>query len=164
MYCKIIVSVFFILSQTAILFGQTFEFAYDDSGNRKSRNLVTEPLKSGTVNFPVLNPKDLELSKGLESVESKRIESKASIETEEGKINTLIYPNPTSGILKIEILNMPLGSKTEARLYDLSGNELIVRKNLELLSEITVSHLKVGIYILRVRVNEKLFDWKVIKE
>ena len=121
-------------------------------------NLVTEQLKSGTVNFPVLNPK------GLESVESKSIESKASVETEEGKINTLIYPNPTSGVLKIEILNMPLGSKTEARLYDLSGNELIVRKNLELLSEITVSHLKGGIYILRVRVNEKLFDWKVIKE
>jgi hypothetical protein len=58
---------------------------------------------------------------------------------------------------------MPLNSISELRLYDLSGNEIVMKKNIENHTEIDITRFIDGIYILRVKINEKTFDWKVIK-
>lgn len=146
---SLVVSIMFL--STYCLQGQKISFDYDNSGNRIERMLVTEGLKSGSVEFPVTDPDNLP---------AEEIKKEELIQ---GELSAVVYPNPNKGIIKISISNMPLNSATEAILYDLSGIELKVEKNLESYNEMDVSHLKDGIYILRIRVNEKLFDWKIVK-
>jgi hypothetical protein len=142
------------------IIGQTVMFTYDQNGNRLTRSLVVEQLQSSSVSFPVINQKLLrsstEFSKTKES-------AKGSSENETGKLKTLVYPNPTKGLIRIDISNMPKNSRNEIRLFDLSGNQLLIEKNSESYSEIDINSFKDGIYILRIKVNEQIFDWKVIK-
>jgi hypothetical protein len=162
---KKIIPVILVLFQSVKLLGQSVEFTYDDNGNRLSRTITVELLKSGTVQFPFLNPKSLksispELAKTKESEIAKSVKEG---ESEEGEISTLVYPNPNKGLIKIDISNMPLKSKNEMRLYNLSGTELTVKRNFDSYSEIDISQFKDGIYILRIKINESIYDWKVIK-
>jgi hypothetical protein len=130
------------------LLSQSIEFNYDESGNRVSRTLITEQLKSGKIDFPVSDPQNL---KAVDQIPT------------EGEINAKVYPNPNKGLIKIDVANMPLDPVTELSLYGLSGNQLLIRRNFDSYSEIDISHLKNGIYILRIKINETLFDWKIIK-
>jgi hypothetical protein len=157
MHIRRLLPLVLILIRVSILYGQTYEYAYDNNGNRISRSLVVEELQSRSVSFPVINQKDL---KQLENAVKEGLQEYNS---EEGEISTLVYPNPNKGLLKIDISNMPIESKAELRLYDLSGTEMIIKKDLENYSELNINYLKNGIYILRIKVNDKLFDFKVIK-
>jgi hypothetical protein len=166
-----------ILLTVMNLFGQRVDFVYDDSGNRDTTKIViVEQLKSNSVTFPVVNPKSLQstenaLAGGPEEISGSQNEnqksldnsSNTSIKQEEGEIITLIYPNPSKGLIKIDISNIPLNSITEMKLYDLSGLEKSSKRNFESHSEIDISQLKDGIYILRIKINEKIFDWKIVK-
>jgi Secretion system C-terminal sorting domain len=147
-----IIPIILLLFQPIDFFGQSIEFSYDANGNRLSRTLVVERLKSATIQFPVTDPKSLN-----------PVDNKVALVPEEGEINAVVYPNPNKGLIKIDITNMPLNSNKELRLYDLSGAELIVKRNFESYSEMDISRFKDGIYILRIKINEKVFDWKVIK-
>jgi hypothetical protein len=147
MKTKIVSVIFIIFLSIGFLNGQTVSFTYDDSGNRNSRTV--QPLKAA-VQFPVVNPKNL-------------LVEEAKAELIEGELSTLVYPNPSKGLIKIDILNMPLDARTEARFYDLSGKQQMVIRNFESSSEIDISKLKDGIYILRIKINERAFDWKVVK-
>lgn len=85
------------------------------------------------------------------------------IQLDEDEIKIKIYPNPTRGQLRIEISNMPMQASGEMRLYDLNGNELVNINPLEPSSVLDISFYSDGIYILRMRINETIFDYKVIK-
>jgi hypothetical protein len=171
MNLKRIILLSLVLFQLSNLFCQNVDFSYDDNGNRISRILTVEQLKQNTVVFPVINPKSLKILenvKGSEGTEySKDSETEAStterIRSEDGKIVILIYPNPTKGIIKIDISNMPPESNSEMRLYDLSGMELVVKRNFDSFSEIDISLFKDGIYILRIKINDRMTDWKIVK-
>jgi hypothetical protein len=158
------------------LFGQRVEFTYDDNGNRLTRTIIVEQLQSNTVTFPVINPKSLitaenemanELEAGttLQKDNAGAVEglTRESLKPEEEKIVTIIYPNPSIGLIKIDITNLPLNSINEMRLYDLAGLEKLVKRNFDNHVEIDISHLRDGIYILRIKINGSTFDWKVIK-
>lgn len=160
-----IISVFFIifLSINSLLgqanppprgggVSQTIKYTYDGNGNRTSRILLVEQLGSKGLNFPVEKVEDLPV-----------INKEEELIKTEGELSTLVYPNPNKGLIKIDISFMPLNSKTEARIYDLSGIEQLVKRNFESSSEIDINHLKDGIYILRIKVNESVFDWKIVK-
>jgi hypothetical protein len=144
-----LVIIFFFLSFFC-LHGQTISYTYDNNGNRKTRQLDVQKLRSNSIQFPVVNQKNLR----EEAVKEKVIE---------GEMKTVVYPNPTKGLLKIDITNMPLNSKTEAKVYDLNGTEQMSKRNFDSSSELDISRLKDGIYILRIKVNETIIDWKVIK-
>lgn len=169
-YLKIIPAIF-ILLKTVNLSGQTVQFDYDSNGNRTSRSiLIAEEVQSRSVSFPVnpesLSPKFIDnKTKGANNKDSENAKSTEleEIISEDSQIKTLIFPNPTKGLLKIEISNLPTDSKNEMRLYDMNGIELIVQKNLESFSELDINHLKDGLYILRIRINSQLFDFKIIK-
>jgi len=157
MYLRRIIPLILVLTRLSILTGQTVEYAYDNNGNRISRSIVVEELQSKSVSFPVINPKS------LKAVENALMAETQEIIPEEGELYTIVYPNPNKGLLKIEISNMPLESRKEMRLYDLSGTELIIKKDFDSYSELDINRLKDGIYILRIKINERLFDFKVIK-
>jgi YD repeat-containing protein len=177
---KIFFLVSLMLLQTIALLSQRVEFTYDDNGNRLTRTIIIEQLKSNSVQFPVLDSKSLKTSKNLTTEgevsnipegedlsdsKAKRNEriANASAISEDNEIITIVYPNPSNGLIKIDISNMPMSSKNEMRLYNLSGLELIVNRNFDSHTEIDISNLQDGIYILRIKINERVFDWKVVK-
>jgi hypothetical protein len=156
-YKKLLLSGFFLIHVISI-FGQHVEFTYDENGNRLTRTLVT--LKSATIKFPITDTKALQSTdNSLTSNLGKENQQKQG----DGQITPLVYPNPTKGLIKIEIQNLTNSSTTEVILYDLSGSKLFSEKNLENYSEIDISKYKDGFYILRIIVDDKVFDWKVIK-
>lgn len=170
-YLKIIPAICILLFSLN-LSGQTVQFLYDDNGNRTNRSIEVEELQSQSVSFPVLNPETLSPkivdsgTKGasLSGSESLKASENNEIKLDEDGIKIKIYPNPTRGQLRIEISNMPLQAKGEMRLYDLNGNELVNVNPMEPSSVLDISIYTDGIYILRMRINEKLFDYKVIKQ
>jgi len=48
-------------------------------------------------------------------------------------------------------------------LYDLSGVAIISKNESRNAFDLNINHLAYGLYILRIRIGEKLFDWKIIK-
>jgi len=152
MNLKRLILIGFVLSQFIDTKCQTVDFFYDENGNRTSRILTVEQLKSGSTQFPVINTKDLKL---VEDVQEQK--------SEESEIEAMVYPNPTKGVLHIDISNMPLNSKSELRIYDLSGVQLIIKRNFGEAVEVDMTQFKDGLYILRLKVNKKVFDWKVVK-
>lgn len=153
MNCKRILLVFLILSQTLFLFSQkNYNFTYDANGNRLTRSLRVNQLKSATIKFPVTDPSNLKLA-----------DDKKNLENETRELKTTVYPNPNKGIIKISVSNMPENHVTELRLFNLSGSELMVKRDFESYSETDISQYKDGIYILRIKINDKVFDWKIVK-
>jgi len=152
MNCKRFILVLLILFQTTSLFCQRVEYGYDNNGNRISRILVVSQLKSASIKFPVSDPSNLKLA-----------DDTKTIEPDAGELKAIIYPNPNKGLLKINISNMPQNPVTELRLYNLSGTELMVKRNFDSYSEIDINEYKDGVYILRIKINDNLFDWKVVK-
>jgi len=124
------------------------------------RSIVAAKMNS-VVNFPVSDPKSLKSAKDAKG-SSELSDSMEELQGEDQKINMVIYPNPNKGILKINISNLPLNSTIELNLYDLSGIELMSKRNFNSYSEIDISRYKDGIYILRFKINEKITDWKII--
>lgn len=127
-------------------------FDYDNSGNRTGRQLTANPVKSGSYEFPVKDSGDIpdnEIKEDQEKLE---------------EIRPVIYPNPNNGILKIEGLSIPSGMEANIWLYDLSGVALISKNESGNTFDLNINHLADGLYILRIRIGEKLFDWKIIKK
>jgi hypothetical protein len=150
MHTKLILGIGIIILNINCLHGQSIKFRYDENGNRINRVIKVNEFKAGSIKFPVTDPKDL-------FIENQETRSSDVV------LATLVYPNPSKGLLKIDITNMPAEAKTETVLYDLSGAELIVNRNSGNHYEMDISLLPDGIYILRIKVNESLFNWKVVK-
>jgi hypothetical protein len=173
---KRIILVGLVLFFVMRLFGQTVAFTYDDNGNRHTRTITVRQLNSKETKSLLTDPKQLgtqrnQLARGLEvgstvqTADAKGQDdiTRERLKTEEGEIGFNVYPNPNKGLIKIDVSNMPLNSVSEMKLYDLNGNELTVRRNFESHSEIDISQYRDGIYILRIKINEKRVDWKIIK-
>ena len=149
MNLKRILLIFFVLSQMTIVFSQSIEFTYDDNGNRLTRTIIVEQLQSQNIKFPVVNPKSLipaDSKAQAQEINKDAIfsEFKDELESEDGEIATVVYPNPNKGLIKIDISNLPLNSTSETRLFDLNGNELSVIKNIESHSEIDINKYRDG--------------------
>lgn len=150
-----------ILFNMSALLAQPVSFDYDANGNRISRILTVEQQSKGNT-ISDLDPELFNFPPNKISDEEKSSKAVGLI-SEDETIQTKVYPNPNRGMVYIDIINMPLNSKNEVRVYDLSGIEQYVKKNLESNSEINISNLKDGTYILLIKVNQNLFNWKIIK-
>lgn len=119
-------------------------YSYDANGNRTQKTLGGS--KSAIVSFPT-EEKDI---KPLEEL----------TEFEEG---IKIYPNPTSGIIRVSLENFKDAIKGNLMIYSLSG---IVLKQMKInapLTEVDVNEIPDGIYIMRLLLNGKSLDYKIIK-
>lgn len=179
MKVKSLILVCLILFHLMPLFSQSVEYVYDASGNRLTRTIVVLKLQSNVLDS-VIATKSLSspaYATGMDGDQSLQNEeltmdakvreqekaSKTRTISEDEEMVTIVYPNPNKGLLKIDISNMPMNSTNEMRLYDLSGNKIMVKRDFESHSEIDISQFKDGIYILRIKINERVFDWKVVK-
>lgn len=163
---KFYLSVFALFSLLH-LNAQRIGYSYDDNGNRTGRTLVTEQLKSNSVSFPVINQKNLKSLENIQGTgsydEQSEKETINQAKRENGEIKTNVFPNPTTGMIKVQVENMPFNATNEIRVYDLAGKTLIVKKDFESSTDIDLSKLRDGIYILRIKIEDNWYDWKVVK-
>ena len=70
--------------------------------------------------------------------------------------NFIVYPNPTSGI--VNILPKPLDFSTWYSIFDTNGNLILKTR-----SNINISHLPCGMYILRITNKKNSSSFKLLK-
>jgi len=75
-----------------------------------------------------------------------------------------IYPNPTSGILKVEVTNLSNENNVDLSLYDLNGSKLIDQKKLPAITDLDISKYKDGMYILQIKYNGAYHNYKIVKK
>lgn len=118
-------------------------FTYDAAGNRKTREIV--------------------LGKSSAAIsDSTSIIEPVSELMDEMKIT--IYPNPTQGKLSVEITNMPQDAAGEITIHDIEGKLMQKMKDLKTLSKLDLSTYPTGMFILSIRIGQKVSEWKIIKE
>lgn len=139
------ITVVFVLLLLSILAkGQSIVFTYDDSGNRVSRELYTEQLKSLTIDFPI---QEESLNDKIEVIDP----------------SVLVYPNPSKSYVYLEIKKLTQQNSISYILYDLQGMILIEELHGTQFNSIDINSIPKGIYILRVKIGNKVFDYKVVK-
>lgn len=124
----------------------TYQFTYDSSGNRLTRSVIL--LKSATI------PKDSLVAEEL----------KTPLDDQIGLQKTRIYPNPTKGLLRIDL---PALTEHEAiiRLHDSNGRLIIQQTAVESDNELNLSAYPSGIYIMSIQIGQNdRKEWKIIKE
>ena len=138
-----IVSLFLLLASLAGNAQNTYSFTYDASGNRLSRII---PLKSASIaNKDTLGNKQ------------------KTFEDLIGNRPVKIYPNPTKGLIKVEI---PFTEEASATIKVFSIQGALVKDMMvtDVFTEINLSNQPAGMYILRIGIGELTSEWKIIKD
>jgi hypothetical protein len=81
-----------------------------------------------------------------------------------GSIKILIYPNPTHGQIKIEITGADFSKKSGVYLYNTSGTLLQQKVPASGNDVIDLSLYPSNIYLMRIMLNGKTSEWKILKE
>lgn len=136
---KIICILLFLPAMT--VFAQSVSYSYDNAGNRTARAIVLKAPQA---------PNEQKTITALPDLISKRA--------------VLIYPNPTKGILSLEIKDYTDKLQAEFRLTDLSGRIIMEQKATSNIQTIDLNRQVAGIYLLQIRINDESVTWKIIKE
>jgi putative uncharacterized protein (fragment) len=87
-----------------------------------------------------------------------------SDEEELSETKVTIYPNPTKGVLKVDISGVEKFENAQISLYDLTGKLLQQWAGISQSNTIDLSERTPGMYIMQVAYNGKISSWKIIKE
>lgn len=117
-------------------------YGYDPAGNRIKREILI-PVNE---NRPTQAPKKAVSTEML----SDRI--------------IKIYPNPTKGMLKVEIGNYDASDVGVIKIFDSNGVEKLNANILESAISFDISGYSPGLYFMHIRINEDETTWKIIKQ
>ena len=120
------------------------KYTYDSAGNRLTRQKEIVIQTRGALSDDEGEPS---------TYEEKLSETKVTI-----------YPNPTRGILKIDISGVEKFENARISLYDLTGKLLQQWAGISQSNAIDLSERTPGMYIMQVAYNGKISSWKIIKE
>lgn len=123
---------------------QTYSFGYDAAGNREYRVIGLPPGLKSTAK--------------ADSAQSK--EYKEVI----GELEIILYPNPTEGMLTVELKNLDEAKPSSIMVYDYSGRLLQSKNNLGAINTVDLSQMPRATYILRISSGERKTEWKVLKQ
>ena len=125
----------------------TVYYKYDDSGNRVLRTIDVTVLKTKKdgLDDPTVAP-----------TVKKAVSEKALQEA----VTAKVFPNPATDVLIVEQSQVIENSNYE--LYDSNGKQILTQKA-ELRTEISISHLPSGVYLLVMRSAGTTAQWKIDK-
>jgi len=147
----IIISVF----ATVQVFSQAIshvEFAYDDAGNRTTRQVIY--LKSQKADSTQ------QLKEGFFQQNTDSVEFKGTF----GNREVSIFPNPTKGILTIAIANREEESPARLELFSLAGEMILQQSIRQGQTTVDLSGHPAGTYLLKISSAAGGQTWKIIKE
>lgn len=134
---------FLSLSVTAQ--SQKIEYAYDYAGNRISRTVVVLPpsqVKKHTDD--TIPPKPVEEKLGIRTIK--------------------IYPNPTKGMLAVEIMGGDENDAIEIQLISGQGIRLQTLKPATEKTPVDMRNYPTGWYILRIVAGKEIKEMKIVKQ
>jgi len=121
------------------------QYEYDAAGNRTSRKVIQ-------ITPPELTPP----SPPLEGHTQYFVEKIAQVEIK-------IYPNPTTENITLEIAGWKELQTGVFKLYALTGQLLQEQPVHSVTTTVSLAGLPKGTYILKVHINNRTENWKVIK-
>lgn len=140
---RLILLIITLCASTFRVSADRISFTYDDAGNRISRQR--------------------EIIINTRSVIGENSDTKKSYEDSISVSKIVIYPNPTYGQLRIDIIGCPSFEGSFISLYNLSGQQIETWKELSESTTIDISDYKPATYILKISVTNKVSTWKIIK-
>ena len=123
---------------------QNVGYTYDDAGNRIKREIVMNRQQA-----PKKNTGADEEETYSDMLAQKQIK---------------IHPNPTSGLLKVEVLGLEPDDVCQLRLFTASGQLIINREATSTTTSLDISSRSNGIYLLRISIGKEETTWKIIKK
>lgn len=123
---------------------QNVSYTYDAAGNRIKREIVMNRNSAPAVNT----------QEEREEVYSEMLSKK----------QVSIYPNPTSGMLKVEVLNLGDGENCTLRIFNSAGVQITSTHMTSTTAALDISNQPNGIYFLRVAIGKEESTWKIIKK
>ena len=135
-----------LLFLTISSYAQTFQiqYDYDVAGNRISRTVIT------------LNP-----------INNKVFEDSTYNEMQENTLANLqvrIYPNPTYGLIKVEIENLPLTCNGSIIVLDVNARALFQNDNIQSNMLVDFTPYAPGNYSMILIINGKKKEWGIIRQ
>ena len=125
----------------------TVNFEYDENGNRTRRYIELKKVE--------------ENGKSLDTEETEGWLAEVS-ETMQG-VELSIYPNPTSGLLNVNIAGTENSTSFRLTLSTLSGTIIEDRHTESGNTQLDISRLAQGIYLLTVSSPDERRIWKIVK-
>ncbi|MBI5219481.1 MAG: T9SS type A sorting domain-containing protein [Bacteroidia bacterium] len=158
---KTTLSILILVIFCIVVHAQSVGYGYDLSGNRTSRILVIPPQTAR-----LSNPTDtLHTDTLLTAQQDQQLQPVKEILS--GGQTVSIYPNPTKGILAVEVTNTGRSTGSLSGLIeivDLNGKQHYINKNFAGRDEINFSYEAAGVYFLRIEIDGKKEEWKIIKQ
>ncbi len=82
-----------------------------------------------------------------------------------GKDNFRIYPNPTNGMLTLEIIHrLGASNSGQVQIFDISGKQVHNSKLTYTKTELNMEALPSGLYLAKVVVNGAIYSQKIVKQ
>lgn len=143
MLYKYVLAVFTMACSTQFVMGQTMQNAvkydYDLAGNRIKRSIIVEAVRGG---------------------EGRRLEAPQDTVL----ANTEVYPNPTFGLIHVNLKSWNETNKCVLIIKDMIGNIIFTTQPLNSQLDVDLGNYPNGTYLLHVAINENKKIWKIIKE
>jgi len=117
-------------------------YTYDASGNRTAR--------FGCSKSAIAKIDSMLISKPITEIQ--------------GEMAISLFPNPTKGHVTINIANMPDNANGEIILSDMTGRLLLKQSTFRVTTQLDLSSHPTGLYVLKISIDDKVSEWKVIKE
>ncbi|MFT3740961.1 MAG: T9SS type A sorting domain-containing protein [Breznakibacter sp.] len=122
-------------------------FSYDMSGNRINRKVIYLSAKGASISDNHFD-----------------FEAESICEDSFAGLKILVYPNPTKGLLHVDINGAMYSQNGFLTVHGLGGTTLFRVNSLLQSNLIDLSSYKSGVYILRLTLNTESKEWKIIKE
>lgn len=137
-----------LVLNSLISYSQTINYNYDNAGNRVSKKIIV--LKSALISNPEIG-KD----------EKKEVLKDITFNNQEVKI----YPNPTAGIVEIEIPeNSDNPEIIQIIVMDINGRKIFDKRQEPTRTSIDLSNCPNGIYFLNLKKGQVISQWKIVKQ
>jgi len=81
-----------------------------------------------------------------------------------GEIKTIIFPNPTKGILQVEFQNKPDELSVNYRLVSMTGKHIATGTGTDSFLTLDLSAMPAGTYLLHLTMDGKSETYKIIKQ
>ena len=132
---RALISIIFA-AMSAVCFAQsTLHFTYDSAGNRTERTIV---------------------------INSSAPQMSTSSDNSLYKDESIRISNHQQDVLTVEILG--LNDAAQVAIYDSSGKQFIAVEINSSISNVDISAVPHGIYVLKIHANNKVNTWKLIKK
>ncbi len=158
-YTKILIYFSIIIFPIGNLFSQTeIYFNYDNAGNQEMRYPIFGLVQNDDEVIQASTNDTHSLSETNQNL------NEQTIVLDDSEIQLSFYPNPVKDDLIIDVLNTTgIEQKVLLEIYDTTGKAVLSRNIGDNSSQLDVSSLSSGNYIIKARLNAETVEWQFFK-